>query len=86
MVLNGGRDQWVTGLGVLVHPGDSGMKPGLEEQGHTVQRHEVLPHSPRGQPGLPEKGKAWVCGMIVAVGFYCDLRFYGRLPVPWSGA
>ena len=27
-----------------------------------------------------------VCGMIIAVGFYCDLRFYGRLPVPWSGA
>ena len=63
MVLNGGHNQWVMGLGVLVHPGDSGTKPGLKEQGQDVQRHEVqwhevLPHSPRSQLGLPEKGKA----------------------------
>ena len=58
------------------------MKQGHEVQGHDVQQHEVQrrevqPHSPRGQLGLSEKVKAGVCGTIVAVGFYCDLRFYG---------
>ena len=71
--MTGGCDLWVIGIGVLVCHGDF----------EKMQGHEVQPHSPRGQPGLP--GRAGVGGTIVTVRFYSDLGFYGRLPAPWSG-
>ena len=78
--MTGWHDLWAMGLGVLVHLGNSEMM-----QGHEGQGHEVLPHSPHSQPGLPGKVRAGVGGMIIAVEFYFDLEFYRQLPVPWSG-
>ena len=75
-----GCDLWTTGLGMLVHLGDSETMQGNEEQGR-----EVLPHSPCGQLGLPGKVRAGVRGTIVTVKFYFGLGFYGQLPAPWSG-
>ena len=54
-------------------------------QGHKEQGHEVLPHSPRGQPGLPGKGRAGVGRTIVTEKIYFCLEFYGQLAAPWSG-
>ena len=71
----GREDLWVMGIGMLVCLGDFEKTQGCE----------VQPHSPRGQLGLPGKVKAGVRGMIVAVRFYSDLGFYGRLPAPCSG-
>ena len=79
-MMTGGYDLWVMGLRVLVCTGDSETMQGHEEQGH-----EVPPHSPRSQPGLPGKVRAEVRRMIIAVEFYFYLGFYGQLPAPWSG-
>ena len=54
-------------------------------QEHQEQGHEVLLHSPRGQPGLLGKVRAGVGRMIAAVRIYFCLGFYGQLPAPWSG-
>ena len=76
----GGYDLWAMGHGVLLHPESFLMMGGHKEQGR-----EVLPHSPRGQPGLPGKVMAGTERMIVAVVIYFCRGFYGQLPAPWSG-
>ena len=53
--------------------------------GHKGQGREVLPHSSRGQPGLPGKVMAGVGRTIGAVAIYFCLGFFGQLPAPWSG-
>ena len=53
--------------------------------GHKGQGSEVLPHSPRGQPGLLGKVMAEVGRTIGAVAIYFYLGFFGQLPAPWSG-
>ena len=67
IVMTGGCDLWVTGLGVLVCLGDFETM-----QGRKVLGHKVQPHSPRGQPGLPGRVKAGVGGTIVTVRFYSN--------------
>ena len=75
----GGHDLWAMGLGVLLYPESFLMMGGHKEQGR-----EVLPHSPRGQPGLPGKVMAGTGRMIVAVVIYFCRGFYGQLPASWS--
>ena len=53
--------------------------------GHQEQGHEVLPHSPCGQLGLPGKVMAGTGRMIGAGVIYFCRGFYGQLPAPWSG-
>ena len=58
----GGHDLEAMGLGVLLYP-----EAFLMMCGHKRQGREVLPHSPRGQPGLLGKVMAGAWRMIVAV-------------------
>ena len=76
--MTGGHDLWAMGLGVLLYPESFLMMGGHKEQGH-----EVLPHSPCSQPGLPGKVMAGTGRMSVAVAIYFCRGFYGQLPAPW---